>query len=560
LKYQVRQQREKALPLFKEAASLDPESKIMMRRENGEEVSCREMADYQYARTFLVTWGTIEPDHLEKFVRDHPSGRLTKDAYLDLALGTRLNDEEGAATFYKLFAMCPHDPEVLESYVAQVQRYQDQSDAKNTLDRGLEFAESTVDVLKKNDLNRAALNLAELRLLKGDPVKAEDAYGPEFIASQIRSWAEALMNYAEFWNVKNRNLENAEAAVTLALAMRPAEASFRRAAARFYLFPPGKPDKALEVYGPGFVKSLENDPAELYEYFSFWLARKMNAESALSALETLLRLRPESVHYRSSAASALIKAGYPERALAVFGPDFIARYAGEHSVLYDYGSFWVNRNSNLESAVPALVKAASESPRTWADQYRAVTALDKANRPEAVFSVFGPSYLPHIKDDPLALCQYARFWLGKNTNKDSALEALDAAVRLPSLTWADRMSAAIGYLTAGRPDRAEEVYGPAYMKSIAGNARALTNYAMFWKRMGKNLNSALEAARSACDLAKDNSDSWATMAELLLLDGKPGEALTAIEKALSLTKSKDSISRYESVRKQIKDALAKKQS
>ena len=37
-------------------------------------------------------------------------------------------------------------------------------------------------------------------------------------------------------------------------------------------------------------------------------------------------------------------------------------------------------------------------------------------------------------------------------------------------------------------------------------------------------------------------------------------ALTAIEKALSLTKSKDSISRYESVRKQIKDALVKKQS
>lgn len=47
-------------------------------------------------------------------------------------------------------------------------------------------------------------------------------------------------------------------------------------------------------------------------------------------------------------------------------------------------------------------------------------------------------------------------------------------------------------------------------------------------------------------------------AELLLVDGKPGEALTAIDKAMSLTKRKDSLARFDAVKKKIKEALAKK--
>jgi len=558
LKYQARYLRKIALPLFKEAAALDPKGTIMMKLDDGEDVSCREMADYQYARTFLVTWGTIEPEHLEKFVRDYPSGRLADEAYMDLTRMTSIEDEEGATAFLKLMAMRPHDPEVLERYVSQLLRFQNQAEAKKTLDRGLDLAENTVRALEDYDLAHAASNLAELWFLKGDPAKAEDAYGPEFIASRIRRWASALMSYAEFWYAKNRNLEDAEKSVSVSLSLCPADAPLRRAAARIYLYPPGKPEKALEVYGPAFLKSLETNAAELYEYFSFWLVRKTNEESAQSALETLLRLRPESVHYRSSAASAYLKAGHTEKALAVFGPDFIARHAGDHAVLYDYGIFWANRNSNLESAVPALVKASKESPRGYAEQRRAVEALIKAGKPETIREVFGPDYLPYIKDSGLGLGMYAGLWLSLKENKDSAIQALETASRLPNLDWFDRSYIARYFIQAGLPGRAEDIYGPDYMKSIAGDAKALENYATFWKRMNKNLSSALAAARAACDLAKDNPEAWATLAELLIVDGKPGEALTAIDKAMSLTKSKDSLARFEGVKKKIKEALAKK--
>jgi len=558
LKYQARQQREKALTLFKEAASLDPSGKIMLRQDNGEEVSCREMADFQYARTYLVTFGAIEQNHLEKFIRDYPASRLARNALLDLTRGTQLDDEEGAATFIDLMAKFPHDPEVLERYVSQILRYQDRKEAKETLDRGLELAERTVDVLNENDLSRAASSLAQLHLLKEDAAKAEQAFGREFMASQIKSWADALMSYAEFWEIKNRNLEDAEAAVRLALSLRPEDAQIRRAAARIYFYAPAKPEKALEIYGPEFAKSLESNPAGLYEYFNFWLSRKMNEESAMNALETLLRLRPESVHFRSSAATALLKAGYRDRALAVFGPEFIARHPNDHSVLYDYGFFWIGRNENLESAVPALEKAAIESPRKWTDQQRVATALDKLNKPESVLFVFGPAYLPYIKDEAFALSLYAQFWWLKKTNLNNALEALDMASRLPSLIPLDRLSIASGYLRAGRQDRADEVFGPAYVKTIAGNAAALRTYALFWKDTSKNRLSALEAVRSACELEKNDSRNWTTLAELLLVHGKPAEAMAAIDKAASLTKSRDLLERCERIKKQIKDALDKK--
>lgn len=558
IKYQGRYLRDIALPLFQEAAALDPQGKIMMKRDDGEEVSCREMADYQYARTFLVTWGTIEPEHLEKFVRDYPSGRLTGDAYMDLTRSNRFEDEEDVAACLRLIALRPNDPAVLERYVTQIQDSQDQGEAKKTLDRGFDLAANSVRFLEDNDLTRAASNLARLWFFKGDPSKAEEAFGREFRAFQVGRWAASLMNYAEFWALKNRNLEDAEKAAVLALSICPEEAPLRRAAARIYLYPPAKPEKALEVYGPAFVKNIETNAAELYEYFSFWLARKTNEEGARSALEALLRLRPESVHYRSSAASALLKAGKADQALAVFGPDFIARHGDDHPVLYDYGSFWVNRNNNLESAVPALVKASKESPRAYADQYRAAEALTKAAKPETLLEVFGPNYLPYIKDNVLGLCMYAGFWLGRKENLESAVEALETASRLPKLNWFDRSYIARHFVQAGLQGRAEEIYGPAYLKGIAGDANAQENYASFWKYMKTNLSSALEAARAACEIAKDNSEAWATLAELLLVDGKPGEALTAIDKALSLTKSKDSLERYGGIKKQIKDALEKK--
>jgi thioredoxin-like negative regulator of GroEL len=426
MKYQERRLRDIALALFQEAASLDPEAKLRMALDNGEDVSCREMADYQFARAY----GAGKPEYLEKFVRDYPSGRLVGDAYLDLTRFDGLGDKGNTPLFLKMMAARPHDPAVLERYVSKFLDSQDQVEVRVTLDRGLALAENTVRTLENDDAAGAAMNLAELWLLKGDPGRAEAESGPEFRLSLVRFWAASMLRYAEFWTLKNRNLEDAERAAALALSMCPDDASLRRRVARIYFFAPERPEKAIEVYGPTSLKRIESNAAELYEYFSFWSAHKMNGESAQGALEALLRLKPDSLLYRSMAAEAYLKAGQTERASNIFGPDFLARHPQEHSVLYDYGIFWIQKNANMESAVPALIKAIRESPRNWNDQLRAAMVLSRANKSPVILSVIGPDYLPHIKDDPAALCGYAQFWLRKNENLASALEAAQAACGL----------------------------------------------------------------------------------------------------------------------------------
>ncbi|MCX6559041.1 MAG: hypothetical protein NTZ26_00875, partial [Candidatus Aminicenantes bacterium] len=71
-KHQERHQRDEALALFREAAALDPKGVLMTRTGDGAVVSCRELAEFETARTYTVTWGTMERDWMPKFIKSHP--------------------------------------------------------------------------------------------------------------------------------------------------------------------------------------------------------------------------------------------------------------------------------------------------------------------------------------------------------------------------------------------------------------------------------------------------------------------------------------------------------
>ena len=83
----------------------------MMRRENGEVVSSKEMAEYQYARTFMVTFGLMDHQHLRDFIKKYPSSPLVRDAYLDV-LRMLFIGEEGEEIYGKMIERFPHDPEL----------------------------------------------------------------------------------------------------------------------------------------------------------------------------------------------------------------------------------------------------------------------------------------------------------------------------------------------------------------------------------------------------------------------------------------------------------------
>ncbi len=530
----------------------------MMKRDTGEMVSCKEMADYQYGRTFVVTFGLIDVDAAKAYIRNYPSGQFLKEAYLEVSRFYRPDDEEGRAFFDEFIAKFPDDPDVLNAYVEKVRRFSQALEGNPVFENGVEIASRIMEVYPEITRFQAANSYAQFLVDKDETIAAEKAFGEDFLAGQVRLWAENLLSYAEFWLNQKQNVQEAEQAVVRALNLVPDNPEVLRRAAAAYHIHLGKPDKALEVYGPGVLPRIGDRARALYDYFKFWMTLRTNEESAETALEMLWKLKPETVYFRIGAAGVFRKAGMMEKALAVFGPDFAAERQDDFPALYEYGRYWVGQAVNLDSAVPALTRALTLSPGTWINHWQAARALTKIKNPEAALKVFGPSYLPHIKDDADALSQYASYWIEQNSNRQSAIEALEMAVQLENLSSIDLRRIAYSFARAGLLQKAEEFYGPDYLTKIMDDPKALNYYASFWGYQDKNLFSAFEAAERGCQIDKKNPRQWSVMARILIAMGKNEDALKAVDKAIALEKYKEDRERHEQTRNQILKALGRK--
>jgi tetratricopeptide (TPR) repeat protein len=208
---------------------------------------------------------------------------------------------------------------------------------------------------------QVASTLARLYALKGDLLQAEAVYGKDFMEGQYTSYASALASYASFWNERKTNLENAEKMALAAIAMAPESANYRQIAATLYL-DQGKTDKALEVYGPAFIRNFKVDAYSLTNYARFWSQKKMNLESAVEALEKAVESAASAASTTDriafqNAASLFYQLGKPERALQVFGPEFIKNRMDDPFILSSYARFWASKKTNLESALIAAEAA-----------------------------------------------------------------------------------------------------------------------------------------------------------------------------------------------------------
>jgi tetratricopeptide (TPR) repeat protein len=76
-------------------------------------------------------------------------------------------------------------------------------------------------------------------------------------------------------------------------------------------------------------------------------------------------------------------------------------------------------------------------------------------------------------------------------------------------------SAAGFYIRAGLPEKADEVYGPAYAEKYKGDAQALAMYAAFWARQKKHPES-LSAAEAAIRLKPDDPNILQMTAQTFL--------------------------------------------
>ena len=557
LKYQARQERAKALQLFEAAAGLDPNGTKTLTRESGETVSCKELAEFYHAQTLVTTFGLIDVDAVKDFIRTHPASPLLKEAYMEISRFYYLRDGEGRAFLDEFVSRFPTDPDVLKIYIDKVNDVTDSAEADRFYRRGMTFAERISQVYPSITLLEASKSLAQLAVDRQDPALAETAYGPQFMSSQSKAWADGLLTYAEFWLGQKRNQADAQASIEKALSMVPDDPDILRRAASSYHYHLGNSVKAIEVYGPNILPKIADSAQALYSYFKFWTAVDTNVESAEKALEMLLKLKPETVYYRIGAASVYLKPGRLDKPLAIFGPDFIATKQDDFAVLYDYGMYWIRLGLNLESAIPALIRALRTSPVGWTNHWGAAQLLVKLKRPELALQVFGPDYLPHIAEDVNALAVYANFWSDQNTNQASAFEALEMAMRIKDVPSWELSNIAYAFVKAGRPDRVDEFYGSDRLAKIGDDPMSLLYYAAFWHRQRKNMPSALAAIERACKIKKDESRNWQIKARILLSLDRSADALKSVDQAIALDKYGDAKEELESLRKLILEDLEK---
>lgn len=126
-----------------------------------------------------------------------------------------------------------------------------------------------------------------------------------------------------------------------------------KALADFYLAK-GDAEEADRAYGKDFIKNRATMLAyDMVDYANYWAGKGSNLDAAVAAVETAMKLNPESTYFVQQAAGVYIKAGREAKALEMFGPAFAKAHGADAAALESYVVFWGTQGKNLDDALAA---------------------------------------------------------------------------------------------------------------------------------------------------------------------------------------------------------------
>ncbi len=229
-----------------------------------------------------------DPAPLQAFLKKYPGSPLVKAVYGSLGYyyGYQASKEDAGKFYEEYTAKYPDDKDALGGYVERILR------DKEPIDKGIALAEKLKEIAGYPQNPEYQNNLAQLYVLKGDPAKAEEEYGKDFIDGYVSNGVYALTGYANFWLGQNKNLESVEAMADLAAKLKPDQSYTLSQIAGIY-GKLNKTDKALAIYGPEFAKKNWGDPDILSSYAAFWNRQEKNLDSALAAAKKSVELGPD---------------------------------------------------------------------------------------------------------------------------------------------------------------------------------------------------------------------------------------------------------------------------
>jgi tetratricopeptide (TPR) repeat protein len=289
-------------------------------------------------------------------------------------------------------------------------------------------------------------------------------------------------------------------------------------------------------------------------------------------LRSFIAKRPTSVLVKDAYDSLSYYYGYqaPKEDAAKFFDEAIAKYPDNKSLVSSYLERIVRDKEPVDKGI-ALAEKLKEKvgyPRDPDVQQNLAQLYALKGDPDKAAEEYGKDFADgYVSNAVFALTAYGSFWIEQGKNLESVEEMADiaaAAVGAKKNTPSYYLTqvAAI-YSKLDKTAKALALYGPDLAKKSWDDQSALYSYAAFWSREGKNLDSAVEAARRSVEL-KAEYYSCFLLGQMLFKMKRYDEALKAAEKAVELAKPMAAkyegftTAQYENLVKQIKEAMVKK--
>jgi len=168
------------------------------------------------------------------------------------------------------------------------------------------------------------------------------------------------------------------------LAGYPQNPSYQQNLAQLYALK-DDPAKAEEEYGKDFIGDYVSTAYyALTGYMNFWLDQDKNLDSVEAMADLALKLRPDEPYTYSQVAGVYARLKKPEKALAIYGPEFIKKHSDDQAVLSSYASFWNKQGTNLESALDAAKRSVALTSDYYNNFVLAQVLFKMKSYPEAL--------------------------------------------------------------------------------------------------------------------------------------------------------------------------------
>lgn len=208
-----------------------------------------------------------------------------------------------------------------------------------------------------------------------------------------------------------------------------------------------------------YVARYGDDPSALNAYVTRIIRDKGPIDRGIELAEKirkLTRINPVPA-FAQNLAQLHILNDEKSKADEVYGRTFIeGRVTGLAWDLAGFANFWHDRDVNLDTALEMALTAIRLNPdHPYFLQTAAKLHIKTGNEAEAL-AVYGPRFASTCADKPNDLISYARFWSGRKTNLESALEAAEKAAELQPQAPHIQDTLAMVYLALDRKTEALE--------------------------------------------------------------------------------------------------------